>query len=125
MIPFQRLDEFLVSFRQREIETEIDDGSDDAAHQIRNQKSLAPVFQVVEVCSLRSTFIKVTGLEEEKTHEEEAPSHHFEPPLLLILTTKSHDVQRDHSDDTNATKDVEGVISLFHKLSGKTSSAGR
>ena len=61
----------------------------------------------------------------EETHEEETPSHHFSPPLLILLTTESHDVQRYHTDDANAAKNVEGMISLFHKRSGKTSSSGR
>ena len=125
MAPFQRLDELLVTVNKREIETEIDDGTNDAAHQIRHQKSLAPVLQIVEVCSFRSPLIEVAGLEEEETHEEEAPTHHLEPPILLVLTAESHDMQRYHSDDANAAKDVEGVVSLFHKASGKTSSAGR
>jgi hypothetical protein len=34
-------------------------------------------------------------------------------------------VQRYHSDDANAAKDVEGVISLFHRDSGKANSSGR
>ena len=113
--PFQRFNELMIAVCQRIIEAEIDNGSDDATHQVGNEESLASVLQVVEVCAFRSPFIEVAGLEKEETHEEEAPTHHLYPPVLILLSAEGHDVKRHHSDDANAAKDVEGVISLFHK----------
>ena len=38
---------------------------------------------------------------------------------------KSKSALIDTADDANAAKNVEGMVSLFHKCSGKTSSSGR
>ena len=114
--PLQRLDELVITVRQRIIETEIDDGPNDAAHQIRHKQSFRPVPQIVEVCACGSAFVEVACLEEKEAHKEEAPLHHFKPPILLVLSAEGHDVQRHHSDDADAAKDVKGMVSSFHNI---------
>lgn len=125
VVPLQRFDKLLVPVHKRKIETEIDRSTNNAAHQVGHQQTLAPVLQIVEVCAARRPLVEVSGLEEEETHEEETPLHDLEPPFLMLHATEGHDVQRDHADDANATKDVEGVVSLFHNYSGKANSSGR
>ena len=113
MVPCERLYGLMVSIDQEGLESHVDEESDSTARDVGNKQSLAFVDEVsLAVACYR--LVEISSLEEEEAHEEICPVHDFPPPVIVSMTAETHDVEGNHTNDTDTAQEVEGVISRFH-----------
>ena len=109
----RRLDGFVVTLHKFRQEGEIDGIAQQTAGGPRYEQTFHAVAKIRQRAA-RNSLIEVSGLEEEETHKEIRPLHHLAPPIHISLATHRHYVQRHHSYDAYAAKQVKSIISLLH-----------
>ena len=100
---------FIKVFREKTQTEKCQDEADDAPGKVRHKEATDAVLKVRK-CFASNAFVEIPGLEEEKAHEEECPKHYLLPPRRLPELRLTDGVKRYHSDNTQSTQQVEGII---------------
>ena len=105
--------EGIFGVEDEEDEEEVENIADGAPHHVGDEQPLRLVLQIL-LGVARHSLVEVARFEEKEGHEKISPLHDGCPPVFAAKATLIGDVKHYHTNDADATQEVEGVIAMFH-----------